>query len=97
MNREDVIAMAREAHHELVTQDYPGHLGQLDPWTMRLLERFAALVAAAEREACAKVAETPVGEYEVIVACGTDPVPHRIPRYLEWNSIAAAIRARGQA
>ena len=39
--------MAREAHHELVTQDYPGHLGQLDPWTMRLLERFAALVAEA--------------------------------------------------
>ena len=42
----------------------------------------------------AKLAETPVGEYEVIVACGTDPVPHRIPRYLEWDSIANAIRAR---
>ena len=55
MNREDIIRMAREAHHDLVTQDYPGHLGRLDPWTIRLLERFAALVAAAEREACAKV------------------------------------------
>ena len=51
MNREDIIRMARQAHHELITQDYPGHAGQLDPWTMRLLERFAALVAAAEREA----------------------------------------------
>lgn len=40
----DDIRMAREAHKALVTQDYPGHMGQLDPWTMRLLERFAALV-----------------------------------------------------
>ena len=89
MNRDDVIRMAREAGIPY------------DPWPdsayNKNIERFAALVAAAEREACAKVAETPVGEYEVIVACGTDPVPHRIPRYLEWNSIAAAIRARGQA
>lgn len=50
MTRDDILRMAREAHHELVTQDYPGHAGQLDPWTMRLLERFAALVAAAERD-----------------------------------------------
>jgi hypothetical protein len=53
MNREEVIRWAREAHHDLVTKDYPGHLGQLDPWTIRLLERFAALAyaagAAAER------------------------------------------------
>jgi hypothetical protein len=52
MTRDDIIRMARQAHQELVTQDYPGHLGQLDPWTIRLLERFAALVAAAERAAC---------------------------------------------
>ena len=51
MTRDDILRMAREAHHELVTQDYPGHAGQLDPWTMRLLERFAALVTAVEREA----------------------------------------------
>ena len=49
----DISRMAREAHHELVTQDYPGHVGQLDPWTMQLLERFAALVRADERERCA--------------------------------------------
>jgi hypothetical protein len=53
MTRDDIIRMAREAHKALVTQDYPGHMGQLDPWTMRLLERFAALVVAAQREACA--------------------------------------------
>ena len=57
MTRDDIIRMAREAHHELVTQDYPGHLGQLDPWTLRLLERFANLVAKHEREACAKVCD----------------------------------------
>jgi len=48
MNREDIIRMAKEAHKDLVTLDYPGHAGQLDPWTLRLLERFAALVAAAD-------------------------------------------------
>ena len=51
MTREDIIAMAREA-------------GWKDLPTVRLafagfnLERFAALVAAAEREACAKVCES---------------------------------------
>ncbi|NBS69790.1 hypothetical protein EBT31_12895 [bacterium] len=57
MTRDDIIRMAREAHRRLVTEDYPGHTGQLDPWTMTLLARFAALVAAAEREACARVCE----------------------------------------
>ena len=55
MNREEVIRMARYAHRDLVTLDYPGHAGQLDPWTITLLERFAALVAAHEREACCKI------------------------------------------
>jgi hypothetical protein len=57
LSRDDIIRMAREAHRRLVTEDYPGHTGQLDPWTMTLLARFAALVAAAEREVCAKVCE----------------------------------------
>ena len=57
MTKEDIIRLAREAHREVVTKDYEGHAGQLDPWTMRLLERFATLVAAAEREACAKLCD----------------------------------------
>lgn len=64
MNRDDITRMAREAHRELVTLDYPGHTGQLNPWTMRLLERFAALVAAAERNACISIIQShliPVG------------------------------------
>jgi hypothetical protein len=55
MTKKDIVRLAREAHREVVTKDYKGHAGQLDPWTMRLLERFAALVAAAEREACIEV------------------------------------------
>jgi hypothetical protein len=44
MNREDIIRMAKEA----------GYLAwHIDPRA----ERFAALVAAAEREACAKVCD----------------------------------------
>ncbi len=47
MNRDDIIRMAREAGlWPAVTDVFP-----------KELERFAALVAAAEREACAKVCE----------------------------------------
>lgn len=53
MNREDMIRMAREAGFDL-----DGMANML--YTVRgnyaQLERFAALVAAAEREACEKVA-----------------------------------------
>ena len=58
MTHNDIIKLAREAHHKLVTQDYPGHLGQLDPWTIRLLERFTTLVAQHERECCALLCES---------------------------------------
>ena len=50
MNQDDIIVMAREAEGE------EQHHGM---WRMHLedLERFANLVAAAEREACARVCE----------------------------------------
>ena len=59
MNREDIIRMAREAASE------DGSIDRKDgknvvlyaAKTSRFLERFAALVAAAEREQCAKVCE----------------------------------------
>lgn len=50
MNREDIIRMAREAR--LV----PEWL-ELCPKDEKALARFAALVAAAEREACAQACE----------------------------------------
>lgn len=75
MNRDDIIRMAREA-------------GISKPWDQEpvkweTLERFASLVAAAEREACAKVCE----EYQDAVD------RHRWPNGYEC---ADAIRARGQ-
>ena len=45
MNREDIIRMAREAGFRVNTTES----------LLEELERFAALVASAEREACAKV------------------------------------------
>lgn len=50
MNREDIIRMAQEAHGPITAQW----------WDMDVasLERFAALVASAEREACANICET---------------------------------------
>jgi hypothetical protein len=52
MNRDDIIRMAHKAR--LAEHMYPYQL-----WSASddALERFANLVAAAEREACAKVAE----------------------------------------
>lgn len=54
--KDDIIRMAQEA----------GFGGFLEPnWDLREeLERFAALVAAAEREACAKAAEEYMRECE---------------------------------
>ena len=47
MNRDDIIHMAREANLWMTSDE-----------RIAAVERFAALVAAAEREACAKVAES---------------------------------------
>ena len=54
MNREDIIRMAIEAG------GYLAELPKGDAWLFaedEYLERFAALVASAEREACAKVCD----------------------------------------
>jgi len=79
MTREDIISMAREAG---------AGIGTSGRWlvTQEELERFAALVAAAEREACAKVVENlpPVG-------------PMRQLERATLKDAAAAIHAKGQA
>ena len=72
MTRDDIIRMAREAGFELDCCSLEWH---------NRIKRFAALVAAAEREACAKVCE------ELDAWNEDDP----------GSSAAAAIRARGQA
>jgi|688.fasta_scaffold00675_8 hypothetical protein len=53
MNRDDIIAMAQEA---IITHSNPNPF-DFRFTTVEQLECFAALVAAAEREACAKVCE----------------------------------------
>ena len=81
MNREDIIRTAREATKEAPREDWNSTAWVFGDET---LEHFAALVASAEREACAKVceginsAEDYYGERPELVC-------------------AEAIRARGQA
>ena len=72
MNRDDIIRMAKEAWGD----------EKYSQWKQfeDMFERFAELVAAAEREACAKVCEDGVNA----------------ERYPTMTEIAAAIRARGE-
>ena len=53
------------------------------------LELFAKLIAAAEREACAKVCEKPIDEIQI-----TDDCSEMV--YMGGLECAAAIRARGE-
>ena len=75
MNRENIIRMAQEAG--LVNWEATAYANELSD--------FAALVASAEREACAKLCEE---IYTGEEACGDWPTP---------EMCATAIRARGQA
>jgi hypothetical protein len=76
--QEDIIRMARES-------GMAGFDGTVH--AMYQLESFAALVAAAEREACAKV---------VVEESGRWAIPLNSTEYLQmWDECAAAIRARG--
>ncbi len=74
MNRDDIIRMAREC--QLI-----GMRPHLDGIYEEALQRFAALVAAAEREACAKLCD------ELRDEDGFEPY---------GTECAAAIRAKGE-
>ena len=82
MDRDDIIKMAKQA--KLPYEYDTGRLLHL-----KELERFAALVAAAEREACAKLCDEKVdAEYK------TGKVDHH---EMAWTQACAiAIRARGE-
>ena len=81
MNREDIIKLAREASNN--ASGLYEEKNDLVMLYLDELERFAALVAAAEREACGVIAETPIsGEQDDITMQAKDRV-------------ADAIRARG--
>ena len=96
MTREDIIRMAREAglpiFDAVAVANDPAEQAMADIVTKvwhDSAERFAALVAAAEREACAKVCD---GKVEAEYATGK--VDHN---EMAWaKSCAIDIRARGK-
>ena len=90
MTNEDIIRMAREAQQERLSLDgrspstaLSGHWFSME---VADLARFAALVRAAEREACAKVCEDEAEKWE-----GDDG-----PISTEARLCAINIRARGE-
>ena len=85
MTREEIIRMAREAGMVRLLDEHAHEYGNgmFENTEYPQLEKFAALVAAAEREQCARVCERER-------AYSTAPYP------TEYTQCAAAIRARGQ-
>ena len=88
MTREDIIRMAREAGFDTSSKEVYVWLGQ--ERVLKELVTFAALVAAAEREACAKVCE--------ILINPNGPVPEDpLDAWLMGTvDCATAVRARGE-
>lgn len=101
MNREDIIRLMQEVDPEMIIniQDHGGNMEDftgeypklLQFWPFKNYVKFAALVAAAEREACAKVCE----------GISKDPwtkVGREHAPYMEATAIdcAETIRKRGE-
>ncbi len=86
MTEDEIIRMAREAG--FLTHENSLYTNHRYGDCLQEVQRFAALVAAAEREACAKVCEEVLEQYR-----GTDMGKHA---ELVGDDCAAAIRARGQ-
>jgi len=85
MSRDEIIRMAREAGgHEGDQCESCGETHTLWMFGSEELEHFAALVAATEREACAKVCEKEARELNTV------------RESLAAVTCAAAIRARGE-
>ena len=92
MSQAEIIAMAREAgfrtgHIDLTTgEPIPFIAPASGTSCMWEVLRFAALVAARERDACALVCD------ELAELCRASPTDSM----WQWGECAAAIRARGQ-
>ena len=84
MDREDIIRMAREAGMERIVAIAFDGTQTVEMARLDLLERFAEIVAAAEREECAKQAENMDAAVLAMLNITSQPI-----------AIAAAIRARG--
>lgn len=77
MTKDDIIRMAKEADLWMTSDE-----------RIAAVERFAALVATHEREACAKIAQSELKNTNILLS---DPAQSSAA----WN-IANSIRARGQ-
>lgn len=103
MTRDDIIRMAREAGFvidEKAQQHQPNCVFHTYHMIDEPLERFAALVAAAEREACAQVCDDKAAHLEmkaqeVIEAGEHDEVSAIRSTAWQLSVCADAIRARG--
>ena len=87
MTQDEIIRMAREAGLEIGVEFIAGHKTNI--------ERFAALVASHEREACAKVCE----EFLEPIAYAVNGLGEKSAMYTKTQDAkgcAAAIRARGE-
>lgn len=89
MTQEDVIRLAQEVGFIAYGED-AGEYRIPSPAFHERLERFAELVAASEREACAVVAEK-LGVHPALNVYNGGP-----DWYKHGKKIAAEIRARGQ-
>ena len=87
MTREDIIRMAREAGHAVRNIDGEDEVMDGDNYHIQteLIERFAELVAAAEREACAMEADYEAARW-----------PYSPEAREPCEEVAKAIRARGE-
>jgi hypothetical protein len=92
MTRDDIIRMAQEANYDVLRKGYPPYAWLFSD---EALQRFAALVAAAEREACAKVCED-LREFFSGTSLAVDYENHSPSNSLAYTQCAAAIRARGE-
>jgi cyclopropane fatty-acyl-phospholipid synthase-like methyltransferase len=81
VTQDEIIEMAREAGFEDFNRWCEHYPQETQRWCQRM-EAFAKLVAAKEREACAKVCESYLSDS---------------PYSWGGTTMAAAIRARGQA
>jgi hypothetical protein len=92
MNRDDVLRMAREAGFRVLLPDE--HIDEIgiflptDDDCLPEMERFAALVAAAEREECAKVCDEIAHELATLVGYVESGIA---------DGCSTAIRARGES
>lgn len=89
MKTEDIVRMAQEAKFFVQDNEAYSPSNQEDFELTEHLERFAALVAAAEREECAGLAER-----RMLIDKSKD---RRIGHHHACQEIATDIRARGQA